>query len=277
MSGRPLSEPGLWRVNFRDISLNIRDTKTYANIDFANVVNTRVQSADELYVGGDLKTDVDYLRDNYKWSNTLEMAYSKDRIAANGAPPVTSLTDNRIMLMTLGTEKTGTTPYKWLAQSWGPSLGFEFDGQFQATPGLPLQQVYSAFPGVEFYDGSVFKTIELGAVIKRDLSRIPPDTQEGLRARAIFSTPLGTHGAKLDGGIWNNYYVLTHTDNSSDLRVEGDVNAKLAVPIRKYFTIAPFVDFSWFELKVAPTWGYSVMTGISIGFSRLWKPQYESF
>ncbi len=277
MSGRPLTEPGLWRVNFRDISLNIRDTKTDADSAFANVVNTRVQSADELYIGAVLKTDVDYLRDDYKWTNTLEMAYSKDRIAANGSPPVTSLTDNRIMFLTLGTEKEGTTPYKWLAQSWGPSLGLEIDSQFQPTPGLPLQQVYSAFPGVEFYDGSVFKTIELSGVIKRDMSRIPPNTQEGLRARAVVSTPLGSHGAKLDGEFWNNYYFLTHTDNNADLRIEGDVNAKLSIPIRKYFTIAPFIDLDWFELKIQPSWGYSIMTGISIGFSRLWKPQYESF
>ncbi len=277
MGGRPISEPGLWRVNFRDISLNIRDTKTDASIAFANVVNTRVQSADELYIGGDLKTDVDYLHDDYKWTNTLEMAYSKDRIAANGSPAVTSLTDNRIMLMTLGTEKVGTTPYKWFAQSWGPSLGAEFDSQFQPTPGLPLQQVYSAFPGVEFYDGSVFKTIELGGVVKYDASRSPPDLQEGIRARAVLSTPLGSHGAKLDGEFWNNYYFLAPTDNNSDLRVEGDVNAKLSVPLHKYLTVAPFVDFDWFELKITPTWGYSVMTGISIGFSRLWKPQYESF
>jgi hypothetical protein len=277
MGGRPISEPGLWRVNFRDISLNIRDTKTDASIAFANVVNTRVQSADELYIGGDLKTDVDYLHDDYKWTNTLEMAYSKDRIAANGSPAVTSLTDNRIMLMTLGTQKEGTTPYKWLAQSWGPSLGFEFDSQFQPTPGLPLQQVYSAFPGVEFYDGSVFKTIELGGVVKYDASRSPPNLQEGVRARAVLSAPLGSHGAKVDGEFWNNYYFLAPDDNASDLRIEGDVNAKLSIPVRKYLTVAPFVDFDWFELKITPTWGYSVMTGISIGFSRLWKPQYESF
>jgi hypothetical protein len=277
MSGRAIDEPGLWRVNFRDVSLNIRDTKTYANSDFASVVNTRVQSADELYVGADLKTDVDYLHDDYKWTNTLEMAYSKDRIAANNAPPVTSLTDNRIMLMTLGTEKTGTTPYKWLAQSWGPSLGMEYDSQFQATPGLPLQQVYSVFSGLEFYDGSVFKTIELSGVVKRDMSRIPPNTQEGARARAVVSTPLGTRGAKLSGEFWNNYYVLTHTDNASDLRDEGDFNMKLWIPVTKHLMVAPFVDVEWFELKVVPTWGYSVMSGISIGFSRLWKPQYESF
>lgn len=277
MTGEAVSEPGLWRVNFRDISLNIRDTKTDASIAFANVVNTRVQGNDELFVGGVLKTDVDYLRGDYKWGNTLEMAYAQDRVAPNGQPPATSVTDNRIMLLTLGTKKEGTTPYKWLAQSWGPTLGVEYDSQFQATPGLPLKEVYSAFPGVEFYDGSVVKTLAFTGVVKRDESRTPPNTQAGLRERMVYSTTLGPKGAKLDGEFWNNYYFLTHSDNSSDLRFEGDVNAKLSIPIRKHLSIAPFVDLYWFELKTQPTWGYSIMTGISIGFSRLWKPQYESF
>ncbi len=277
MSGGSLAEPGLWRVNFRDISLNIRDTKTYARSDFANVINTRVQGGDELYIGGDLKTDVDYLRDDYKWTNTVEMAYSRDRVAPNGQPAATNVTDDRIMLLTLGTEKVGAVPVHWLAQSWGPSIGAEYDSQFQPLPGLPLENVASVFPGLEFYDGSVFKTIELSGVAKRDMSRTPPDTQVGAHARAVLSTSLSSRGAHLDAEFWNNYYVLTRTDNSSDLRVEGDVNAKLSIPIYKYLTVAPFVDFSWFQLKVEPTWGYSLMTGISIGFSRLWKPQYENF
>jgi hypothetical protein len=37
------------------------------------------------------------------------------------------------------------------------------------------------------------------------------------------------------------------------------------------------VDFYWFELKTSPTYGYNLMMGISIGFARVWKPQYESF
>ncbi len=277
MSGGEVGEPGLWRVNFRDLSLNIRDTKTYARSDFSQVMNTRVQAGDEIYVGGDVKTDLDYLRDDYKWTNTLEAAYSQDRVAPQGQPPATTVVDNHVMLLTLATAKQGSTPYGWLAQSWGPSMGAEYDTQFQPVPGLPLQNALSAFPGLEFYDGSVLKTIELSGVVKHDFARIPPNTQGGAHARAVASTTVGSSGAKLDAEFWNNYYVLTRTDNSSDLRVEGDFNAKLSIPIRKYLSVAPFVDFYWFQLKVQPTWGYSLMTGVSIGFSRLWKPQYESF
>jgi hypothetical protein len=278
MEGRPIAEPGLWRVNFRDISLNVRDTKVQASDAFASVVNSRVQGSDELLIGGVLKTDLEYLHHEYKWTNTLELEYAKDRISPNNSPATTNVTANRVMFLTLDTKRVGGIPYDWLAHSWGPSIGFEADSEFQASPGLPRKQVYSVFPGFEFFDGSVVKSLETTGVLKRDLSRIPPNTQAGLRLRALISTPIGgKEGAKLDGEFWNNYFFLTPSDNASDLRLEGDANAKLSIPVRKHLSVAPFVDFYWFELKTQPTYGYSLMTGVSISFSRLWKPQYESF
>ena len=277
MDGRPIAEPGLWRVNFRDISLNVRDTRVQASNDFASVVNSRVQGSDELLIGGVLKTDLEYLHHEYKWTNTLELEYAKDRISPSNGPATTNVTSNRIMFLTLDTKRVGGIPYPWLATSWGPSIGFEADSEFQSSPGLPRKQVYSVFPGFEFFDGSVIKSLETTGVLKRDLSRTPPNTQTGLRMRMLVSTPLGKGGVKLDGELWNNYFFLTHSDNDSDLRMEGDVNAKLNVPVRKHLSVAPFVDFYWFELKTLPTYGYSLMTGVSISFSRLWKPQYEPF
>ena len=55
------------------------------------------------------------------------------------------------------------------------------------------------------------------------------------------------------------------------------MNFKLRIPIRRHLFIAPFLDFYSFALKTRPLWGYSAMTGVSIGFSRVWKPQYEKF
>jgi hypothetical protein len=276
MEGLPIADPGLWRVNFRDISLNARETRVQTSDAFGSVVNSRVQGSDELLIGETLKTDVEYLHHEYKWTNTLEMEYARDKISPRGQPSVTNVTSNRIMFLTLDTKRVGGIPYGWLAHSWGPSLGFEYDGEFQSSPGLPRKQVYSAFPGFEFFDGSFVKSLETTGVLKRDLSRTPPNTQTGLRLRALFAASLAG-GAQFNAEFWNNYFFLTRSDNASDLRLEGDANAKLSIPIRKYLSVAPFVDFYWFGLKTQPTYGYSLMTGISIGFSRLWKPQYEPF
>lgn len=277
MEGRPLSEPGLWRVNFRDVGLNVRQTKVQSSDAFASVPNSRVQGFDELLIGGVFKTDAEYLRRAYKWTNTLELEYAKDRIRPRDGPPTTNLSSNRIMFLTLGTKRTGGIPYGWLARSWGPSLGLQYDGEFQAAPGLRRKQVYSGFPGVEFFDGSVVKSLTTSGIVKRDLSRDPPNTQTGLRVRALLSTVIGPSRAKLDAELWNNYFFLTRRDTASDLRLEGDANAKLSIPIREHLSLAPFVDFYWFGLKTRPVYGYSLMTGLSLTFSRLWKPQYERF
>ncbi|MFI5347679.1 MAG: hypothetical protein ACHQ51_14990 [Elusimicrobiota bacterium] len=277
LEGAPLSERALWRINFRDIGLNLRQTKVRSSDSFNAVQNSRVQGSDELLIGGVLKTDAEYLHHEYKWTNTLEMEYAKDRISPRNGPATTNLAANRIMFLTLDTKRVGGIPYGWLARSWGPSVGLQYDGEFQSSPGLPRKQVYSVFPGVEFFDGSVVKTLSTSGILKRDLSRDPPNTQTGLRLRTLLSTPLGPGGAKLDGELWSNYFFLTHSDNASDLRLEGDASAKLSIPIRKHLSVAPFVDFYWFGLKTSPSYGYSLMTGISIGFSRIWKPQYEDF
>jgi hypothetical protein len=184
------------------------------------------------------------------------------------------------MGLTTGTRRAGGISRKWLAQSWGPSLGFEYDGQFTADPGLRRKNIYSALPGVQFYDGTFIRTLELSANIKRDESRNPPNNQAGLRFRTLFSKAIGqtkVTGAPIDvqGELFTNYFFLTHSDAAQDLRVEGEANLKLKIPIRKYLTISPFIDYYVFEWKLAPVWGYSAMTGVQIGFSRLWKPQFE--
>ena len=153
----------------------------------------------------------------------------------------------------------------------------QYDGEFEAAIGLKRKQVYSVFPGVEFFDGTFIRSLELSGIIKRDLGREPPNTQSGLRLRSVFSREIGPAKALLQGELWNNYFFLTKQDTAGDLRLEGDFNVKLRIPVRKYLSVAPFFDFYWFQLKTRPNKGYSMTMGVSIGFSRLWKPQYEDF
>ncbi len=277
MTGAPLSAPGLWRLNFRDVGLNLRQTKVVRSNDFDPVPNSRIQGFNELLIGGVFKADAEYLKSELKWTNTIEAEYARSRIEPRNAPATTNVAANRLMLLTLGTRRAGGIRQEWLARSWGPSLGFQYDGEFESAPGLKRKQVYSLFPGVEFFDGTFIRSLELAGIIKRDLGREPPNTQSGLRLRSVFSREIGPAKALLQGELWNNYFFLTKQDTAGDLRLEGDFNVKLRIPVRRYLSVAPFLDFYWFQLKTRPTRGYSMTMGVSIGFSRLWKPQYEDF
>lgn len=277
MAGAPLSEPGLWRLNFRDVGLNLRQTKVVRNDDFDPVPNSRVQGFNELLVGGVFKADAEYLKSEFKWTNTVEAEYAKSRIEPRHSPATVNLASNRIMLLTLATRRAGGIRQEWFARSYGPSVGLQYDGEFESAPGLRRKQTYSLFPGVEFFDGTFIRSMELAGIVKRDLGREPPNTQTGLRLRSVYSKEVGPSKAVVHGELWNNYFFLTKQDTAGDLRMEGDFNIKLRVPIRRYLSVAPYFDFYWFQLKTRPTWGYTTTLGVSIGFSRLWKPQYEPF
>lgn len=276
MEGRPVEARGLWKLNFRDIGLNIQNTKVARDDAFNAVPNSRIQGFDELLVGGVLKTDAEYLKQPYRWINTIEMEYARSRLRPRDQPPVTNTTANRITLLTSGTRRAGLIHEEWFARSYGPSLGLAFDGQFEASPGLRRKQIYSAYPGVSFYDGTWVRSFELSGNIKRDLSRDPPNTQTGLHSRLLVSKDIGAAPVTLQGELFTNYFFLTRADTAQDLRVEGAADLKLRVPLRKHLTVAPFFDFYFFALKTRRLWGYSAMMGVQIGFSRLWKPQYES-
>jgi hypothetical protein len=278
LDGRSAASGGLWRVNFRDVGLNVQNTKVVRDDAFNAVPNSRIQGFDELLIGEVFKADAEYLRRIYRWSNTLELEYARSRIRPRDQPAVTNTTANRIMFLTTASRRAGLIQQSWFAKTWGPSLGFQYDGQFEPTPGLRRKQIYSAFPGVSFFDGDWIKLLELSGNVKRDLSRDPPNTQPGLHGRLLLSRTIAsarTGPISLQGEWYANYFFLTRADTEQDLRLEGDANLKLRVPIRKYLSIAPFIDFYYFSLKTRPLWGYSAMTGVQIGFSRLWKPQYE--
>ncbi len=276
--GRPVRERGLWRLHVRELGLNIKNSRVVRDDAFASVPNSRIQGFDELVVGGDLRTDLEYLRPAYRWKSTAELEYARSRIQRRGQQPVITISANRVLLATLGTLRAGRMGPDWLARSWGPSLGLQFDGQVEAVPGLRRKEVYSAFPGVEFFDGSVVRSIELSGSLRRDLSRDPPNTQYGARTKVIAERSVGPRqGATLQGELTAGYSFLSDSDRPQDLRFEGGLILRLRVPFYKHLTVSPFLDLYAFSLKVKPVWGYSAVTGITIGFSRLWKPQYEGF
>lgn len=275
LDGRPVGASGLWRVNFREIGVNLSNTKVVRDDAFSRVPNSRVQGFDQLLIGGAAKTDIDYLRSSFKWANSLELEYSRSRLKPPGQPPVINTPNNRVSALTVGTVRVGSFPWRWVGTSYGPSLGAQYEGQVEKTPGLRRRQIYSLYPGVELFGGSFVRSLTLSANIKRDVSRVPANSQYGLRQRSLFSSAVGS--GRLNGELWANYFVRTGQDTEQDLLWEGDLNLKLQFPILRHLSIGPFFDLYFFSLKVRPLAGYSAITGITIGFSRLWKPQYEEF
>jgi hypothetical protein len=278
MQGDPVHPRGLWRVNFRDVGLKVQSTRVVRDDAFNAVPNSRIQGYDELLLGWTFKADAEYIRSVYKWKNSVDVEYARSVVTQRNQAKVINVSANDLRLETTGTRRAGGVSAEWLARSWGPSLGVQFDGQVEAVPGLKRQEIYSVLPGVEFYDGSWVRSLEVSGSIRRDVSRDPPDTQFGLRGRVKLGHDiLAPRGRPVvfDSEAYASYFFLTQHDKPQDLRLECGLIAKLRIPVYHLVSVAPFLDLYVFSLKTQPIWGYSAVTGVSIGFSHLWKPQFD--
>lgn len=279
MEGDPLGDTPLWIVNFRDISVDYANTKVVRDDAFAVVPNSRINAFDNYSIGVTVRTDLDYRYRSHKWTNRFDLLYSEQRSRPPNEPSVIDLLSNRVTFQSSLTERAGSFGPAWLSQSVGPSLGVQYEGEVKRRrPGARRRTTVSVLPGVEMYDGSVIQSLQLAGVLQRDYSVDPARSNFGLYTRAqvqrSLRLPAGVR-AKVIGLVWYNYYFRRHDDLPSDLLHEGNASLKLNIPIWRDFALSPFVDFYFFKLKERPLNGYSAMTGVSLSFSRLWKPQYE--
>lgn len=275
LKGLPVRETGFWKVNFRDISLNLSNNKVVSDPAFANVPNPRVRGFDELLIGAAAKIDVEYYRGPVKWTNTGEVEYARSRLRPPGQAEILNTPKNNSLFRTEATRRVGSFPYAWIAKSYGPSLGLQYEGHVERLPFQRRRHVFSVLPGVELFGGDFFRSVILSANLRRDFTPPVPLNNYGVRARALFARSVGRAG--LQGDLFANYFIRTSQDTAQDLRLEASANVKLNIPVAPNLSVGPFLDFYYFILKIRPVTGYSSILGISLSFSRLWKPQYESF
>lgn len=275
LAGRSIRESGLWSVRFRDVSMNVSNTKVVSDSAFSNVSNSRVRGFDELLIGGVSKIDLEYRSRLLKWSNAFEMEYSRSRLRPPGQDEILNTPKNRSSILTVGTWNLASFPLHSIGRSFGPSLGFQYEGHVERLPLQRRKHVISVYPGVEFFNGTFLRSLEISGNIRRDWTPRTPINKYGFRARTLMSRQIGT--SRLQGEMRANYFIRTREDTNQDLRLELNTVFKLHLPVWKNLTLSPFVDFYYFVLKVRPLSGYSTITGLSLNFSRLWKPQYEDF
>lgn len=280
LDGEPVRETPVWTVNFRDLSVNYSSTRVVRDAQaFSNTPNSRINSFDSRTLGWAARVETDWRYRTHKWTNSLNAQYSETESYPPDEPRVIDLMSNRGTFQTNWTERAGSGGAQWLADSYGPSLGLMWDGELKRRrPGARRRGTASVLPGFEAYDGTFIRSLQIAGNIQRDYSLSPPKSDYGSYVRALFESNVrlpGGSAAKLVGEAWTSWFFRRPEDQPGDLLLEGDVNARLAVPLWRGASLAPFVDLYWFKLKERPVSGYSAMTGLSLGFSGLWKPQYE--
>ncbi|TPW19379.1 MAG: 5'-nucleotidase, partial [Elusimicrobia bacterium] len=224
-SGAPMRESGLWRINFRDVNVNVSNTKVVSEPALAGVSNARIRGFDELLIGGVSKTDAEYVSGRAKWTNSLELEYARSRLRPPGQREILSTPKNSLEARTSAALSVAKFPVAWVAASVGPSFGVEYEGELERLPYTRRKHKVSVLPGVELFNGTLLRTVSLSANLQRDFTPPSPVNQYGARLRALLAAPVA--GAMLAGELGTRYFFLTPHDTPADLRLELEASVKL--------------------------------------------------
>jgi hypothetical protein len=131
--------------------------------------------------------------------------------------------------------------------------------------------------GPKVAGGYILSEAKLGGIADFDYSGTTDNQEYGFYASANLTVPL------LDGrAYWDNtsefkYFLDNENDDASDLGIEWSVDSELVLPFFSDFYFVPFANFLLFTGKLNRETGFGLDFGISLKFSRYWKPQFQRF
>lgn len=269
-------ERPVWRLHLRELSAQFSNTQLHNEAPFNQVKDARIQSVSQVQGQGTARLFSEYYQRRWRWDVGATARYGKVILRQRNAPPLENKTQDQFLTETELRHQTWRFERRARGYSAGPFLNASYDTEFtpSVTPGVPIRRFFSLKPGMKVFEGSRLKDLRVAAVIQRDYSTPLRKTVYGFESGFEWIGSLPKSKATLQAKANFLQFEPNRFDTLSDLRRQLELSAKLGVPIVGNLRLSPFVDFFLFESKILPQRGYNLVFGVSLEFSRLWKPVY---
>lgn len=259
----------VWRINLREFALQFANTKVENAQPFSQVKDARIQSVDQVLTQGSARLFSELSWGRLRWDVGATGEYGRITLQPRGLPEIVNETQDQLVLETELRHKTWRPPGQG---GLGPFANVAYDTEFTRPDLIPKRQLVRYRLGLKLSEGARLKEASLGPAAETDNSAAPARTHGGWAASLALEAPVGTSLARLEG----SYLELfpTRHDSLQDLRRRLRARASLAVPLVGNLTLNPFVDFYLIEGLAFRSTGRNLLFGLSLAYSRLWKPFY---
>ena len=268
---------GLLSINFDNLKLNLSNTSLYANDKYSEVLNSRINTNNQFVFGGSGNLNIDYDNQDISWANKLSMKFNQTTIQMTDGKNVTNDPYDDILSETELTWK----PLHLNLPTWNkeilPSIALAYNTEFTPiTPDGARKSILRVLlPAFNLSSASDLQKFRLASIIESNFRPDGPKVQYGLMGDLIYSMFLP------NDVTWKNdfsckYLFPAPNDTNADLSLEMQLTTSIAVPITDSLFISPYVDAYMFKGKMGQDLGLNLSTGLSFGFSKFWKPQYNN-
>ena len=268
---------GLLSINFDNLKLNLSNTSLYANDKYSEVLNSRINTNNQFVFGGSGNLNIDYDNQDISWANKLSMKFNQTTIQMADGKSVTNDPYDDILSETELTWK----PLHLNLPTWNkeilPSIALAYNTEFTPiTPdGARKSLLRVLLPAFNLSSASDLQKFRLASIIESNFRPDGPNVQYGLMGDIIYSMFLP------NDVTWKNdfsckYLFPAPNDTNADLSLEMQLNTSFSFPVTESLSISPYIDAYMFKGKMGQDLGLNLSTGLSFGFSKFWKPQYNT-
>ena len=278
-------ERPLWRFSVSRLQLNYSAGRYRGNSDYQNVGLTELRASDFTRIT--LESDLRLRQDSrlFIWDNRLYGVLGQSKVTDQ---PLQEIADDLFFETVLSLRPrsfgNGITLF--------PSGSFRYDTEFTATERKetigaqtvtarnPRQQDITIGIGVGVSDMAGFSRTRLSFTQTFDRSKTPRPDENGINLQTMYQAPFfsSLFRSELDG----TYYIKHKNSTGDTRRLLVQWKSDLSIPIGSFF-IAPSLNVFLFQGQNSSIAGKSpriataVAVGITLGYSRDWKIQYDSF
>lgn len=261
----------VWRLHLRDVSLDFSNVRVQDGARLPAVPDSRVQAIDQLQTQASAALFSELYWRKLRWDAGVTAEYGRLTLYPPGGPVFRTESADRLLVESQLLHRTWSFARNG---DLGPYARMAYDTELQRDPGVPLRRLLDFETGLKLAGGRFLREAYAGAIAERDNTTSAPNTEYGLTTGLRWESRLGGSPTTVKAQASYLHFAPSRDDTPDDLLRRLEASLRLGVPLPGEFHLAPFVKFFLFEGKVIHRTGYNLQTGVSLQFSRLWKPSY---
>lgn len=265
----------IWRLNLRELNLQIADTQVRNTLNYPEIPDARAQALNQIFARTTMEMFSEVYWGKVTWNTGFTADYGRLTLKPENAPPIKNEAIDRLLAETDLSWRIAYVGKNFFDASLGPFINFSEDTELtKPTPatGLARRQFVRVKPGLKIYQGRHLQELSLAALYQRNYAKPLHDDDKGWETKFSWTSPLPRSHA--DFQIEGHYRRIEPdaADTVLDLRAELNIRAGLKVPLWGDLNLSPFVDLYHFRGQLGQPLGKNTIVGVALNFNRLWKP-----
>lgn len=262
----------VWRLNLRELSLEFASTQVEGTRGFSQVRDARVQAINQLYTAAAARLFSELYWNRWRWDTGFTGNYGRITLRPPGSPPIVNTTKDQLIVETEARHRTWSMSKESLRPSVGPFLNIAYDTEFVKPENRPKREFVRYKSGLKLFDGSWLKEFYAGGLAESDYSAGSPGSRFGYASGLALEKTIPGTPVHVKAEASYAEFARSSRDTAADLKRRLDINVRLNVPLMRDLRLSPFVSYYLFEGAKVRATGYNILFGVSLDYSRLWKP-----